>query len=73
MLGAAHSVEAAGATTGFHFVKAVSEKPSYMVGKRNQFEPFCLFQPKQCEKSMLVLSTTLEGEVLWYMANSMFH
>ena len=49
MLGAAHSVEAAGATTGFHFVKAVSEKPSYMVGKRNQFEPVGLFQPKQCE------------------------
>ena len=50
MLGAAHSVEAAGATTGFHFVKAVGEKPSYMVGKRNQFELVGLFQPKQCEK-----------------------
>ena len=50
MLGAAHSVEAAGATTGFHFVKAVGEKPSYVVRKRNQFEPVCLFQPKQCEK-----------------------
>ena len=56
MMGAAHSVEAAAATTGFHFVKAVGEKPSYMVGKRNQFEPVCLFQPKQCEKIVTDLS-----------------
>ena len=50
MLGAAHSVEAAAATTGFHFVKAVSEKPSYMVGKRNQFEPVCLSQQSNVKK-----------------------